>query len=191
MQLFNLLLTLVVSNANFGIMGRFKGGGGKGTAAPLFSCNFEKFLTLSLTFGHKCSQNDVKQHHQFLRPPLSGFSGSALGHPVRKFVTKYVRRAPVPSTSEKFPHQHNVQSKQENKKALHPPPHLSTVQRLHSYRHCVVAEGVVISAMPGKKISKGATSQISITLITIGRNIFLLCHEEYGINLINLIILDQ
>ena len=53
------------------------GGGDKGAAAPPFFCIFEKFLTLSLTFGHKCSQNDVKQHHQFLRPPLSGFSGSA------------------------------------------------------------------------------------------------------------------
>ena len=53
------------------------GGGGRGARPPLFSCIFEKFLTLSLTFGHKCSQNDVKQHHQFLLPPLSGFSGSA------------------------------------------------------------------------------------------------------------------
>ena len=59
-------------------MGAFRGGGGgEGAAASLFSCIFEKFLTLSLTFGHKCSQNDVKQHHQFLRPPLSEFSGSA------------------------------------------------------------------------------------------------------------------
>ena len=60
-------------------MGGFRGGGGggEGAAAPLFSRIFEKFLTLSLTFGHKCSQNDVNQHHQFLRPPLSGFSGSA------------------------------------------------------------------------------------------------------------------
>ena len=58
-------------------MGGFSGGGGaRGPRPPLFSCIFEKFLTLSLTFGHKCSQNDVKQHHQFLRPPLSGFSAS-------------------------------------------------------------------------------------------------------------------
>ena len=53
------------------------GGGQGGHGPPFFSCIFEKFLTLSLTFGHKCSQNDVKQHHQFVRPPLSGFSGSA------------------------------------------------------------------------------------------------------------------
>ena len=58
-------------------MGGFRGGrGGRAPPPSLFSCIFEKFLTLSLTFGHKCSQNDVKQHHQFLRPPLSGFSGS-------------------------------------------------------------------------------------------------------------------
>ena len=60
-------------------MGGFREGG-EGTVPPpppFFSCIFEKSLTLSLTFGHKCSQNDVKQHHQFLRPPLSGFSGSA------------------------------------------------------------------------------------------------------------------
>ena len=60
-------------------MGGFSegGGGGQGGRPPFFPCIFEKFLTLSLTFGHKFSQNDVKQHHQFLRPPLSGFSGSA------------------------------------------------------------------------------------------------------------------
>ena len=57
------------------------GGGVRGPRRPLFSCIFEKFLTLSLTFGHKCSQNDVKQHHQFLRPPLSGCSGSAPAPP--------------------------------------------------------------------------------------------------------------
>ena len=56
------------------------GGGARGPRPPLFSCIFEKFLTLSLTFGHKSSQNDVKQHRQFLRPPLSGFSGSAPGY---------------------------------------------------------------------------------------------------------------
>ena len=48
------------------------GGGARGPRPPLFSCIFENFLTLSLTFGHKCSH-----HHQFLRPPLSGFSGAA------------------------------------------------------------------------------------------------------------------
>ena len=58
-------------------LGRGGGGGGRGAAVPHFSCIFEKFLTLSLTFGHKCSQNDAKQHHQFLRPPISGFFGSA------------------------------------------------------------------------------------------------------------------
>ena len=55
-------------------MGGFTGVGPR--PPPFFSCIFETFLTLSLTFGHKCSQNDVKQHHQFLRLPLSGFSGS-------------------------------------------------------------------------------------------------------------------
>ena len=57
-------------------MGGFRGGQG-GCGPHFFSCIFKKFLTSSLMFGHKCSQNDVKQHHQFLRPPLSGFSGSA------------------------------------------------------------------------------------------------------------------
>ena len=36
-------------------------------------------------FGHKSSQNDVKQHHQFLRPPFSGFSGSATANEFESF----------------------------------------------------------------------------------------------------------
>ena len=57
-------------------MGGFRGGGGQGGRGPPFFPVYFK----SSSFGHKCSQNDVKQHHQFLRSPLSGFSGSAPGY---------------------------------------------------------------------------------------------------------------